>query len=86
LSLKFSGENPSAQVYEIIHNAIAPAIPDPLNRAVVLFFAIQSPPAVDIKLQLPEGARAVLKKAPLPPQMNVMLRKLTQRLSNADST
>ncbi len=82
LSLKFSAENPSAQAYEIVHNAIAQKIPDPLNRAVVLFFAVQSPPQVQIKLQLPEGAKNFLRVAPMPREMSIYAQEANAKAVN----
>jgi hypothetical protein len=70
LNLKFSAENPSAQVYGIVYNAVSGAIPDPLSRAVLLFFAIQNPPQVDIKLEMPGEAKKFLRLMPMPSQMN----------------
>lgn len=70
LNLKFNAQNPSTEAYTVIHNAIKDKIPDPLNRAIVLYIAAMQPPQVNVKLEMPDEARRFLRVMPTPPLMN----------------
>jgi hypothetical protein len=71
---------PSAQSYALVQRIIGDKIPDSLNRAIVLWYGLQAPPSISIKLELPEGAKNFLKLAPTPAVMNLYAQK-----ANADA-
>ena len=79
LLLKFHATSPNAELYSMLHNAVSPSLPDPVNRAILLFIGTQNLPGIDIKVGLPAAGRQLIRAFPKVPQMKLLSENANQK-------